>query len=85
MLEAGRGEFCGKIGMPLHRRPSLHRDPEPRGADEKACADHGKGRPFVLPQRRGADGERADDQRIGDEQRVMARPDGFPLRIDQTI
>ena len=37
MLKAGRGECCGKIGMPLHRRPSLHRNSEPRGADEKAA------------------------------------------------
>ena len=69
--------------MPLHRRPSLKRNPEPRGTDKGAGADHAESRPFVLPQRRGADGKCADDQRIGHEQRVVARPDGFPLRIDQ--
>src|SRR6476620_3931018 len=83
MLEVGRGEFSRKIGMPLHRRLSLKRNPEPRGTDNSAGADHAESRPFVLPQRRRTDCERADDQRIGHEQRVMARPDGFPLRVDQ--
>jgi hypothetical protein len=63
--------------MPLHRRPSLQRDPEPRDANEEACSDHGKGRPFVLPRLM------ASAPMISELATSSARPDGFPLRIDQ--
>jgi len=67
--------------MLAHRRPALDRDPEPCGADQEAGTHHRKCRPFVLPKGRRADGERADDQRVGQEQRVVPRPQSFSLRV----
>jgi hypothetical protein len=83
MLEVSRGEGGRPVGTPLHCRPSLQRDSEPGGANQEARADYAERRLLVAPQGRRADGERADDQRIGHEQRVVARPDRLTLRVDQ--
>src|SRR5262245_50170741 len=69
--------------MTPHRRPSRGGDTEPRAANEEAGREHGKRRPLIFPEHGGANGERADNQRIGQQKRVVARPERFPLRIDE--
>src|SRR5262245_54449179 len=69
--------------MTPHRRPSRGGDTEPRAANEEAGREHGKRRPLIFPERGGANGERADNQRIGQQKRVVARPERFPIRIDE--
>src|SRR5206468_10946097 len=57
------GERLSVLGLSLAK---------PSGANDEASADHGESCPFILPQLRGANGERTDDQRIGQDQSVVA-------------
>ena len=55
----------------------------PRSQPDEAGTKHRKRCPFILPKCSRADGERANNQRIGQKQSVVACPKGLRLRIYQ--